>query len=538
MQKKEYYLMLEILTNNKYDDKTTVISDNTVYTILDLKRKIAGTALKLKDKKQNIVILNSDNYSFIIQFFACIFSEKNIYLVTDKNRLNDIDFDYDIAPNEFEETENPVLQNIDTNNTIINFYTSGSSGIAKVIKKSLFNLIREAQDLGREFNLKNKDYTVMSTTSMCHLFGLTFHLMFPIFNGLKIYTNTISLPEHVNLRNSILVSTPAFLSCIPKYNANFTTSPDYIISAGSKLQDNIFEYLEKSSNIIEIYGSTETGIIANKTHFNTSFKLFSNVNVNVNDNNIEVISDYVFEGKTTINDSVEIKNRELHIKSRTDRLYKINEKRISAEELENKLQKNPFVKASYITQNEDKLVCLCALTPCGQEFLLKNNITELIKNLKQHLLKYSEIIPQRWKFIDEIPMTQTGKINRKLIKHLFNINLSLPIIFDRLLEENSITFKIFFYNQCNFFNGHFPSFKLVPGVLQLYLAKEFANLHFNLDLGQGQWKRIKFSNIIEPDSIINLKLEKNDKQVNYEYFSKTKKYASGVFLCDNIFKGL
>ena len=69
----------------------------------------------------------------------------------------------------------------------------------------------------------------------------------------------------------------------------------------------------------------------------------------------------------------------------------------------------------------------------------------------------------------------------------------------------------------------------------MYFAKEAANAHFNLNLGQGQWKRIKFSNIIKPDDIVFLKLEKNEKQVTYEYFSNEKHYSSGVFLCENIF---
>ena len=70
------------------------------------------------------------------------------------------------------------------------------------------------------------------------------------------------------------------------------------------------------------------------------------------------------------------------------------------------------------------------------------------------------------------------------------------------------------------------------------MAKEFANAHFHLALGQGQYKRIKFSNIIEPDSIINLRLERGENSVSYEYYSDSKKYASGVFLCNNVFEGL
>ena len=125
-----------------------------------------------------------------------------------------------------------------------------------------------------------------------------------------------------------------------------------------------------------------------------------------------------------------------------------------------------------------------------------------------------------------------------MIEHFFNLKLSLPIILDRIIQGDSIEYKIFFYNQCNFFKGHFPQFKLLPGVVQLYYAKEFANVHFNLTLGEGQWKKIKFSNIIEPDSIVHLKLEKSEKHVSYEYYSDTKKYASGMFICDNVFKEL
>lgn len=531
--------MLEIFTTSKYDNQIAIINENNIVTFCDLKKNIAGEIVKLKHKKQNIVILNDNNYNFIVQFFASIFCGKNIYLISGKKRLYDMDIDYETASSELGQgIDNFEFPNINPHDTVINFYTSGSSGRAKVIKKSLYNLIKEGNDLGTELGIKNKDYTVMSTTTMCHLFGLTFHLMFPLCNGLKIYTETISQPEHVKLNNNILVSTPAFLNCIKKYNAVFEVMPEYIISAGSKLNEDVFKYLEKNSKIAEIYGSTETGIIACKTHFNEPFKLFKNVEINVKTDNVEVISDYAYAGKAVINDCVEINNRELQIKNRTDRLLKINEKRISADEMEIRLRNNAFVEDCYITKHNNKLVCLCALTDLGRNYLLQNDIVKLTKKLKQYLLNIAESVPQRWKFIDIIPMTQQGKINKDVIEHIFDVNLSLPIILKRFIYENAIIYRIFFYNQCNFFNGHFPKFKLVPGVVQLYIAKEFANAHFNLTLDEGQWKRIKFSNIIEPDTVVSLKLEKKDRKVYYEYYSDTKKYSSGIFLCDNIFEEL
>ena len=531
-------MILEIFTTNKYDKKTAVTDGDNDYTFYDLKCLIASEMNLLKEKKNNVVILPNDNFAFIIQFFASLLCLKNIYLITDKTRLNNMNIDFDVIEGYEKKTNEIPKFNIDISKPLINFYTSGSSGKPKVIKKSLYNLICEAKDLGKELGLKNKNLNVISTTTMCHLFGLTFHLMMPLCNSLIINTKNVSYPENINQLNTILVSTPTFLYSVPKFDVNFKINPEYIITAGSKLNDGVFEYLEKKSKIIEIYGSTETGIIARKTHYADDFKLFDNVNLVVNKDNVEVKSEYFYEDNTCINDKIELNNRILKFKNRTDRLYKIYEKRINADELENNLKSNSFVKDCYITKHGEKLVCICALSDLGKKYLLKNNISSLIKNLKSYLASFSEISPKRWKFIDEIPMTNSGKINKKLIERLFNINLSLPVILDRVLSENSITYKLFFYHQCNFFNGHFPEFQLVPGVVQLYLAKNFANIHFNLSLEAGQWKKIKFSNTIKPDSIINLKLVYNEKQIYYEFYSDIKKYASGIFLCKNIFEGI
>ena len=523
---------------DEYENRTAIISDEKAYTYKDIKNLIAGEIENLKKKKENIVILSGDNFSFVIQFFASVFCKKNIYLITDKTRLKDLSCDFDILSkiekNNF--IENYNFPKIDIKKGGINFFTSGSTGVPKNIKKSLYNLITEAIDIGKTFEFKDKNYIVNSTTTMCHLFGMTFHLMTPLCNGLTIDTNEISYPENIDGKNNILVSTPTFLASAVKFGLGFKTSPKYIISAGSKLDEKVFEILEEKSKVIEIYGSSETGVIANKTHYNEDFKIFDNVKLNVGENSVEVISDYAFDPKTEINDKITVQNGKLKFQTRTDRLFKIYEKRISADELENTLNKNDFVTESYITKNGEKPVCLCALSEKGKDYVLKNGIFDLTINLKQYLLKTSEIVPQRWKFIDEIPRNITGKINKKLIEHLFNINLSMPLILEKKEEKENVEYKLFFYRHCNFFKGHFPEFQLAPGVVQLYWAKEFANIYFDLSLGAGQWKRIKFSNILKPDSIVNLKLEKTDKAVTYSYYFEDKKYASGAFLCENIFE--
>ena len=527
--------MLEVFTTSKYDDKIAVVNGNKDYSYKQLKGLIASRIIYLRNKKDNIVLISGDNFSFIINFFASIFAGKSIYLVTDRTRFNDLNFEYDVVTGfEDEYKYDFKFPQIDDAEIIINFYTSGSSGKAKNIKKSLSNLISEGNDLGAVFK-PEQNLSVLSTTTMCHLFGMTFHLMFSLCNGLIINTNSVAYPENVNIYNTILVSTPAFLKTKVKHNLDFGIAPKYIISAGSKLDEEVFEILEKESNIIEIYGSTETGVIGYKTKHNEKFRIFPNVKIKPNDDNLEVESNYMYGGKCVINDKVESDGKYLTVKNRTDRLFKIYDKRVSAQELEEKLNKHEFVEGSYITNLENKLVCLCALSEKGKEVLLSKNVYPVTKELKLYMLKHSEIVPQKWKFIDVIPMNKLGKINKNLIEHIFNVNLSLPVILDRKEDENSVTYKIFMYKNCNFFNGHFPEFKLTPGVVQLYLAKEFANAHFGLDIGKGQIKRIKFSNIIEPDTVLYLNIVKTDKQVLYEYYSDEQKYSSGAFDIVSIF---
>ena len=534
--------MLEKFFDEKFNDKVLLVRNGVSNTYGDVKNFVAMYSKILADKKQNVVIFGEDNFSFIVRLFASIFSKKNIYILPDETRLKSLDFDYDIledfSPQNCPQTfQNTHLEKVCPEEIFINFCTSGSSGNPKIIKKTLQNLISEAHEIKTELNLEeNEQMTVKSSATLGHLFGITFHLMLPLCCGFRIDTEAVGFPEDLCEENTIFVSTPTFLKMAEKLELPFEVPPKLIFSAGSKLDEKVFEFLQKNSPVTEIYGSTETGVIAYKTNPAEDFRIFKNVCVKTDGQKTYVTSGHIYGGETEIGDEVEVCGHSLILKNRTDRILKVYEKRVSADELENILSENELVKTSHIFKHKDKIACLCALSDTGKDFLLENSVPKLTKILKQHMRKFSDVIPQKWKFIDEIPMTSSGKIDVDLIRHFFNVNLSLPIILDRGESENCIVYKILFYGQCNFFEGHFPEFKLLPGVVQLYFAKEFANQYFKLNLGAGQWKRIKFSNIIPPDSVVYLKLEKTPKHVAYEYYSEEEKYASGLFLCENIFK--
>ncbi len=531
-------MIKDIFYSDKYDNKIAVISGEISYTYKDLKEFIRAQIKYLSGKSENVVISGDDNFNFIIQFLAAIFADKNIYLVTDKKILQDFDKDFYIAEKLSDNTEtNYAFPHLDIYKPRVHLYTSGSSGTPKTILKSIYNMIVEAEDIIDEFDLRGNDYIIATTTTMCHMFGLTMNLLVPLCGGFRFNLQRIFYPENVEGENLILITSPTFLNMGPKHNFEFVNAPKYIMSAGGKLDNAVYDYFKHDNiNIVDIYGSSETGVVAYRTAKNSMFQTFKNVVVEAGDDDIKVVSNFCYEHIYRVNDKIEMNGKYFSVKNRTDRMLKIYEKRVSAPALEDKLKLHSFVNDSYIFKYAEKLVCICALSEAGQEYVIKNSTADLTKLLKFYMKDFFEIVPQKWKYIDEIPMTITGKIDKYKIEKIFNINISFPIIFGRKIEENSVIYKIFFHKNCNFFKGHFPEYPIVPGVVQIYLAKELANLCFNIELGVGQWKRIKFANVIKQNSIVYLKLEYNKKNVTYEYYSEELKFSSGSFLCENIFK--
>lgn len=529
--------MLDFFFTDKFDNEIILKNKEKSISKKELKRYVCNNIPLLEQKKKDVVIFADDIMTFCVNFFASVLSGKNIYLVDDICRIKSFEKDVDIIDSCDLSENNSVCEfrEVNPDNVIINLLTSGSSGGGTCIQKSLTNLINEAKDTYETFHIKEQ-LIVTSSTTCGHLFGLTFGFMFPLCNNYPIYLDNIEYPDLYDVENSFFVSTPAFLDIVKKNNIRLNSK--YIISAGSKLKNDTFEYLENFSNIIEIYGSTETGVIAYRRHYNNCLTLFGNVKLKSLEDSTIIESPYSFEGTVEINDRVELNGNKIILKNRTDRLLKIQEKRISAESLENYLNCSDLINECYCFKNQDKIACLCVLSGYGIKYLKEYNVPELIKHIKKYLHKDFEIVPQRFRFIDELPRTKTGKIDKSFIEHLFEINTSLPIILNREICENSISLSIYFYKNCDFYSGHFPNFPITPGVVQLYFASFWGEYFFHDKLADGQIKRIKFSNIIEAGEIIKLKLEKKGSSVMFEYSNDKKVFSSGVFSCENIFKGV
>ena len=149
---------------------------------------------------------------------------------------------------------------------------------------------------------------------------------------------------------------------------------------------------------------------------------------------------------------------------------------------------------------------------------------------KKFLSAYSEILPKKWRILDEIPKTLSGKTDFAKLRKIFGSNLSMPFVFSRHADSSGAEIELLFKRNSNFLRGHFDITPILPGVVQLYYAKFFAEDVFGIELPHNEVKKVKFSNIMKPEHKVVLKLTNRDKSVEFTYLSDDKIFSSGIFV--------
>lgn len=145
--------------------------------------------------------------------------------------------------------------------------TSGSTGEAKNIEKSLRDMVLEAEFLVERFGLCASD-RFLSGVSHQNMFGLTFSIFVPLICGSRTQKGGLNYPEIIlaaDLAGAVLISSPTVLGALCEHADAANIAPlGTIFSAGAPLSPAIRDNLRalSSARIVDIYGSSETGVIA------------------------------------------------------------------------------------------------------------------------------------------------------------------------------------------------------------------------------------------------------------------------------------
>jgi len=169
------------------------------------------------------------------------------------------------------------------------FFTSGSTGDSVGALKTKNHLIKEVEVFTKLVN-NYKIKKVIVTVPFIHIYGILVGLLYPLLNDIDIVLKEHYLPfdliDSID-ENSLVVTTPLYIKALNKVNMKKDFSNSLFVSSTAPLDDKDGKYFREKFNtdLIQIFGSTETGGIAYRKNDDQLWTPFELVEVSTNDKN-------------------------------------------------------------------------------------------------------------------------------------------------------------------------------------------------------------------------------------------------------------
>ena len=146
---------------------------------------------------------------------------------------------------------------------------------------------------------------------------------------------------------------------------------------------------------------------------------------------------------------------------RSDRIVKIEEKRLSLVELEQRLMSEPWIDDAHalvITKHRDVVAAVVVLSQQGLEQLAIQGRNRLIRQLRKTLEPWFEsvVLPRKWLFVNTMPLTSQGKIDQQLLKSLLDFdNRKLPQVLSLEMTPDGVRLGLRVPEDLLYFPDHF-----------------------------------------------------------------------------------
>ena len=444
-----------------------------------------------------------------------------------------------------EESEHLSPPLINGDETSIVMFTSGSTGKPKIVRQRLTEFENDNSFVLSKWGNEIIGRKFCSTVNQHHIYGLLYSILLPFAAGVPFKRERIEVPEEFEKLTDekyLIITVPAFLKRAVEIESRDTlkmVSP-WIFTSGGALAKETAESTCKVFGFwpVEVYGSTETSGIAWRQSCNgPEWTPFDNARLSRNSEGCLIIrSPYIKDpaGFETADLAEILDSGQFLLKGRVDSVVKIEEKRISVTEVEDRILQSGLAANVCVIPLQGKRQYLAAavvLNDRGAVQFAKSDKYSINKYWKDYLLKYFEImvIPKKWRYPQELPMDSQGKIKREDMHILFTDE---KYIFNQILEktDNSVLLEFSIPATSPYFDGHFPEFQILPGVAQIELIVRFAAQYFGTGINVSEIKRVKFTNFIRPSAVLALHLEKKDKNIVFKMYCPKNKsiYSTGT----------
>ncbi|MGS2723239.1 AMP-binding protein [Porticoccus sp. GXU_MW_L64] len=423
----------------------------------------------------------------------------------------------------------------------LELFTSGSTGEPKCEAKQLKQIVAELDSLQNSWGSRLGNAVTVATVSHQHIYGLLFKILWPLAAGRAFVSNSYQDPQALledadNFAACNWVASPAHLkrlhAALPWERAR--QQQIAIFSSGGLLPADSARQLEQwlGEPPIEVYGSTESGGIAWRQQWDgqqpgDDWRAFAGVELSQGERGELLLrSPHLPEGVTlAMADAVKMTSEDtFQLLGRLDRIVKIEGKRLSLPELENRLQQNSAVSEARVLLLEQdgrqQVGAVVVLSEKGQGLYQKQGKSALARQLKSQLGFFYEavLLPRKWRFVEQLPMNAQGKLLHKQLQLLFVDSTTkkktmepvkelktLPPVLSEQRLNNSVTLDLRVEADLAYLPGHFPTTPIVPGVVQIRWADYFSRQYFALGAFTSM-DAIKFQKVLRPDTNIQLDL--------------------------------
>ncbi len=440
------HTLFSCIKNIQNSKSSTIFRDGEYYIsaakfIADIKKLSAKLHAS---QHQRWALCYQNSYLFTVALFAAL-CNKRLPILLPNNQPGTLELlheEFDGILTDIPTIKTPHLPDVTTAENLIHdldktqtitLFSSGSTGLPKRNEHTLQQLTNEIEALEQTFGATLKNSLIYATVSHQHIYGLLFSILWPLCTNRIICQPMLQFPESIEtiikqVQPATLISSPAFLTRIS--DIKITVTQFTIFSSGGLLKRSTAIKIHDAIgvDIIDVFGSTETGGVAFRKSSDTSWTPFKTVKVQLDQQTqcLQVQSPFFDsndgfvmgdKAKLNIDDTFELLGR-------ADRIVKIEGKRISLVEIENILKQHDFVEDAYavpMESNRQYIAVAVVLTSKGNQHLASKGKRTVNLTLTEMLSQYFDLVllPKQFRYIDSIPTNKQGKHVMHEIKSLF-----------------------------------------------------------------------------------------------------------------------
>jgi len=303
------------------------------------------------------------------------------------------------------------------------YFTSGSTGQSTAALKTKENIESEIRSLSMLLSKYNIQKVVV-TVPFIHIYGSLTGLFYPYFNDIDIEFREHFLPNDlldIIDENTLVVTTPLYIKALNQISSKKDLSKSLFLSSTAPLSiDDVKNFNTKfSCDIVQLFGSTETGGIAYKFNDEVLWTPLADVVIETNVNNeLKVKSPFVsnelYEKNFTVTngeiqtfDYIESYQDKFKLIGRSSQILKIAGKRYSTIQIENILESQAEIKKALVYVKNDTN----SLRGEVLDITLETTKVFIVKDIKKLLqVKLSNLkFSMDLKCVEKIPISSVGK---------------------------------------------------------------------------------------------------------------------------------